>query len=77
MGNELLDAAQESDSSEDRYEKLKKEKAGTEMTEAEKRYEKLKEEAKREFIERQMNNETEDEDKEEDKRSGKDGFITY
>ena len=78
MSNKFLEAARNSgESSEERYEKAKKEKAGTEdKSEAEQRYEELKEEAKQEFIEKQKRQEQEEEEQEEDEDS--DGnFITY
>ncbi len=64
----------ENESSSDRYEKLKKEQAGTENSEAEERFQKLKEEAKKEFIQKQKEREKEKE-LEEVQDSGK--FITY
>lgn len=75
--NDLLDAAnnKKDESSEDRYEKLKKEEAGTKEEDlAEKRYQKLKEEAKREFIEKQ---EREEQQEAEDEEDEEEGFITY
>lgn len=74
--NELLDAAKSSDSkdtSEDRYRKLKEEKAGNDKTEAKKRYEKLKEEAKEEFVK----NMREDSEEDETESQNSEGFITY
>lgn len=78
MTNELLNAAknESDDSSEERYEKLKKEQAGTDMNEAEKRYEELKEEAKKELIEEQ-HSETKEEDKDDKGESPDDSFVTY
>lgn len=83
MSNELLNAAnddEENKTSEKRYEKLKKEQAGTDMDPAEERYEELKEEAKKEFIKKKRKEEKEDEEPDiEDKieEEKEDGFVTY
>lgn len=83
MSNELLDAAgsSEDDSSEQRYQKLKKEQAGTDQDAAEKRYDELKEEAKQELIERKRmdTQEAEEEESPEEKIEDEkeDGFVTY
>lgn len=84
MSNELLSAAgeDEDDSSEKRYEKLKKEQAGTDMDPAERRYDELKEEAKREFIRNTRKKDEDEEDEEEDKEQKiedekEDEFVTY
>lgn len=78
MTNEFLQAANDNsdDSSRERYEKLKKKQAGTDMSQAEKRYEELKEEAKREFIEMEQS-ENEGEDKDDKEESSEDSFVTY
>lgn len=80
MSNEFLEAArssESSDSSSERYEKAKKEEAGTGRSMAEKRYDELKEKAKKEFIEKQKQREEEreQEDSEDDDSDG--NFITY
>ncbi len=76
MTNEFLDAAESSgsqDSSSDRYEKLKKEEAGTERNEAEERFDEIKEKAKKEFIEKQKQR-----DKEKEKEERRDSnYVTY
>lgn len=74
--NDLLDAANSSeDNSSERYEKLKKEEAGTDADMAKKRYEELKEEAKQEYIEKQKKRERENEEEEE--KDEDPGFVTY
>lgn len=71
--NDLLEAAKKKDSSEDRYEKLKKDEAGTESSDpVEERYNELKEKAKKEY--RKQLEEEEDKDKEDD---GEESFLTY
>ena len=79
MANELLDAAKSSnDDSEERYEKLKKEEAGTDMSKAEQRYEKLKEEATQEFIREQQQREQDEEESENiDYEEDSSNFVTY
>lgn len=83
MTNELLDAAKNSsdDSSEERYEKIKQQEAGTSQSKAEKRYEKLKEKAKQEFIDEQRHKEQdeqeENQDEENESEKDNDGFVTY
>lgn len=81
MSNEFLEAARNSDdSSEERYQKAKKDEAGTShKSMAEKRYEELKEEAKQEFVEKQKKREEEKEkEQEDDSEDSSDGnFITY
>lgn len=75
MTNEFLEAAKDSsdEDSEKRYNKLKKEEAGTEHKDmAEKRYEELKEEAKKEFVEKQQEEEQEAEEDDDGE-----SFVTY
>lgn len=87
MSNELIDAARsdsEDETSEDRYEKVKQEEAGTDMDPAEKRYDELKEKAKEEFI-REKRKQEEKKSEEQDEKDieeqieeeKKDGFVTY
>ncbi|MFB6159262.1 MAG: hypothetical protein ABEJ95_06435 [Candidatus Nanohalobium sp.] len=74
--NDLLEAAQgrEDDSSGDRYEKLKKEEAGTdEKDPARERYDELKEKAKKEYEEQERRKEEETDDEEDEEP----GFVTY
>lgn len=76
MTNEFLEAAKNSDpedSSSDRYEKLKKEEAGTERNMAEQRFDEIKEKAKKEFIEKQK--EREEQRDREDRRDS--NYVTY
>lgn len=76
MTNEFLEAAKDSsdEDSEKRYNKLKKEEAGTEHKDmAEKRYEELKEKAKEEFVEKQDQREEEEAEEDDDGES----FVTY
>ncbi len=78
MSNDFLEAARSSkdESSEDRYNKLKKKESDVDQrSQAEKRFEKLKEEAKRDFIQRQRRKEQEED--EEDSAGDADGFITH
>jgi len=80
VSNEFLEAARNSeDSSKERYDKAKKEEAGTEdRSMAEKRYEELKEEAKTEFVEKQIKKEKEEQQEEDESDDGSDGnFITH
>lgn len=84
MTNEFIKAARGSeDSSAERYEKAKKEQAGTDQNPAKKRYQELKEEAKKEFIERQMRKDRDEESVEEQpeekdiEEEKEDGFVTY
>lgn len=81
MANEFLEAVNDSsdEDSEERYQKAKKEEAGTQHEDmAEKRYQELKEEAKQEFVEKQREKEQEDEDEDEDDQDeGSEGFVTY
>ena len=79
MSNEFLEAARNSDdSSEERYERAKKEEAGTEhQSMAEKRYEELKEEAKREFVEKQIKKEQEEQGEDDSDDSSDGNFITH
>ncbi|MFB6291941.1 MAG: hypothetical protein ABEI58_00945 [Candidatus Nanohaloarchaea archaeon] len=79
MANDFLEAARssEDESSEDRYNRLKKKESEVDQrSEAEKRFEKLKEEAKEEFIQRQRRKEQEQQE-EEDSTGDADGFITH
>lgn len=80
--NEFLEAingSEEKDSSKDRYEKVKKEEAGTKDEDlAEKRYQELKEEAKEEFVRKQEKREREEPEEEEiDDSEESDVFITH
>lgn len=80
MTNDFLEAinndSDEEETSSDRYEKLKKEEAGTQdQSKAEQRFEKLKEEAKQEFVEKQKKRDDEPEEQDEDEDS--DVFITH
>lgn len=82
MSNKFLEAARNSkdDSSKERYEKAKKEEAGTDhRSMAEKRYDELKEEAKKEFVEKQKERENEKQRKEEEEsdEDSDSNFITY
>ncbi|MFB6200320.1 MAG: hypothetical protein ABEJ83_05540 [Candidatus Nanohaloarchaea archaeon] len=82
MANEFLEAVKDSgskDSSEDRYEKLKQEEAGTEYEDmAERRYKELKEKAKRESIRQEQKARKRQEESEDDEEDdGSDGFVTY
>lgn len=76
--NEFVEAAENSTSdedSEDRYNKLKKEEAGTENTDpAKQRYNELKEKAKKDYEKQQKKRKMKEDsdDEEEDKE-----FITY
>ncbi len=73
--NELLEAAESGNrdgDSESRYEKLKKEEAGTvEKDPAKQRYEELKEKAKKEMIRKE--NQSQEPDEEDENES----FVTY
>lgn len=76
MTNEFLEAAKNSgagDSSSDRYEKLKKEEAGTDRNMAEERFDEIKEKAKKEFLEKQK--EREEEKEKEERRDS--NYVTY
>lgn len=79
MANEFLEAVKNSsdEDSEERYQKVKKEEAGTQHEDmAEKRYQELKEEAKQEFVEKQREKEQEDES-EDDPDEDSESFVTY
>lgn len=79
MANEFLEAVKSSsdEDSEERYQKVKKEEAGTQHEDmAEKRYQELKEEAKQEFVEKQREKEQEDES-EDDPDEDSESFVTY
>lgn len=79
MANEFLEAVKNSsdEDSEERYQKVKKEEAGTQHEDmAEKRYQELKEEAKQEFVEKQREKEQED-DSEDDPDEDSESFVTY
>lgn len=70
------DGNDEKESSSERYEKLKKEEAGTEdKSMAEKRFQEIKKEAKEEFVRRQEERAQEETEQEED--DGDDVFITH
>ncbi|WEL23733.1 hypothetical protein [Candidatus Nanohalovita haloferacivicina] len=81
MTNELLKAAESSDdeSSEDRYNKLKKEEADTESTSpAKQRYDELKEKAKREFERQELEKKRKEAEEDDDSEAEDDEqFITY
>ena len=83
--NDFLQAAknskrgdEEGDSGE-RYEKLKKEEAGTQDEDiAKKRFEELKEEAKQDYIEKQKRKEKERKEKEqEEEEDDEESFVTH
>jgi hypothetical protein len=77
--NDFLEAAKsrdKDDDSSDRYEKLKKEDAGTQDEDlARKRFEELKEEAKQEYVEEQKRKEKKKQ--EDDEEDDEPGFVTY
>lgn len=80
MTNEFLEAAKSSkkDSSQERYEKLKKEEAGTSGdTPAEKRFQELKEKAKREFVQKERERKMKKQEKETETDEDKDPYVTY
>ncbi|MFB6204701.1 MAG: hypothetical protein ABEJ75_03575 [Candidatus Nanohaloarchaea archaeon] len=79
--NEFLEAARNANSqeenSEERYEKLKKQEAGTsDTTPAEERFNELKEKAKQEFKRKEREREEAEEEEEEDGEES-DPFVTY
>jgi hypothetical protein len=78
--NDFLEAAKsrdEEDDSSDRYEKLKKEEAGTQDEDlARQRFEEIKEQAKEEYV--QKHEQKKREEKEEDDEDDEDpGFVTH
>lgn len=83
--NDFLEAAKSSktgdkdDESGERYEKLKKEEAGTNDEDlAKKRFEELKEEAKQDYIEKQKQKEKERKEKEkEEEEEDEESFVTH
>lgn len=77
--NDFLEAAKSQDNeddSSDRYEKLKKEKAGTEDEDlARQRFEEIKEQAKEEYVEKhEQKKKAEKEDEDDDDEPG---FVTH
>lgn len=81
--NDFLKAAKASkngdkdDDSGERYEKLKKEEAGTQDEDlAKKRFEELKEEAKQDYIEKQKEKERKEEEQE-DEEEDEETFVTH
>lgn len=82
--NDFLEAAKSSkngdkeDESGERYEKLKKEEAGTQDKDlAKKRFEELKEEAKQDYIEKQKRKEEERKEQEEKEDDDSESFVTH
>lgn len=77
--NELLEAAKSGkEDSEERYNKLKKEEAGTKDKDlAKQRYEELKEKAKNDYIEKEKKREQEALEKEKEDEDEDPGFVTY
>lgn len=77
--NDFLEAAKsrdKDDDSSDRYEKLKKEEAGTkDKNLAKKRFEEIKEKAKEEYVEKHEKQQQEEEESEDE--DDEPSFVTY
>ena len=75
--NEFVEAAKNSEDSKDRYEKVKKEEAGTDNIDpAKQRYDELKDKAKEEYEKKEEKRKREEE-KEQEEDEEDESFVTY